>query len=76
MLIANYHGGGTEFIQGIPARDLDDTDWHNLSEEARAYVKSDRLYTLIPNSLSDADLGLAPEPEPEPDAEPEPKSKK
>lgn len=37
---------GFEFLAAAPARDLDETDWHNLSEESREVVRQSPLYTV------------------------------
>jgi hypothetical protein len=44
MIKAKYQGGG--FIQGIPARDLSDDEWKDLSKEQQDLVIKSGLYKL------------------------------
>lgn len=39
-----YLGDGTEFVPGIPARDLTEDEWAALGEEAQAFALASGLY--------------------------------
>jgi hypothetical protein len=41
---AKYVGDGSEFLNGVPARDLTDEDWNRLTEEQQDAVINSRIY--------------------------------
>jgi hypothetical protein len=43
---ATYQGDGTEYLNGVPARDLSDEDWAALDDEHQAAVAASPLYEV------------------------------
>lgn len=43
---ARYKGDGSEYLSGVPARNLDEDDFHNLTDEQKAAVQRSPLYDL------------------------------
>ena len=55
--MVNYLGDGSQWINGIPARDLTVDEWAELSEADKAHAIASGLYALAPT--------VAAQPEPE-----------
>ncbi len=49
MIKVRYLGTG-EFYHGIPARDLDESEYAALSDEQRQWVDSGTLYDVAPQA--------------------------
>lgn len=43
---ATYKGSGTEFLEGVPARHIDEDEWATLSKEQRETVRASSLYDV------------------------------
>lgn len=43
---ATFKGDGREFLDGIPARHLEEDDWQGLSAEQRKTVRESSLYDV------------------------------
>jgi len=43
-MVVTYKGDGTDFLNGVPARDLTDEEFQALDEEAQAAVTASTLY--------------------------------
>jgi hypothetical protein len=73
--IYRYKGDGTDYYNGVPARDLDETDVSLLTDEQRAVLDEGPLYqrTRAQESETPPPVPTVVDPptEPEPDAEPD-----
>lgn len=69
---ARWKGGNPEngYLPGIPARDLDEDEWRDLSNEERASARRSPLYTVKTNAQMDG--GGPPEDDDEAPGEPAP----
>lgn len=48
-----YIGSGAEFLHGIPARDLTETDWDRLTKEQQEIVIASLVYQEVEAAKSD-----------------------
>lgn len=46
-IVARYIGSG--FVTGIPAKNLTEADWQNLTEQQQWVVKGSPLYEMVPD---------------------------
>jgi hypothetical protein len=65
---ARYQGDGSQFVSGVPARDLTHAEYEALTDEQRDAV----LTTRGPGGALIYDVEGEEQPDAEPDAEPEP----
>lgn len=46
--MVNFLGDGSQWINGIPARDLTEDEWAELSEAQQAHARASGLYAIAP----------------------------
>lgn len=59
-----YVGDGTEFLEGVPMRDLEDDQFALLSDEQQAAVQASPLYSNKPLTVPKPAPAPAPDPAP------------
>jgi len=50
--MVNYLGDGSQWIDGIPARDLTADEWAELTEAQQAHAIASGLYTQAPTVVA------------------------
>lgn len=58
-MVAKYIGDGA-FIHGVPARDMDESEWDALTDEEREAALVRKLYRLSGARRSDGEQAAAP----------------